>query len=279
MVGVLLERGRKGRYLCGPFSEHTWREVADYDWRWDGAGLVPSRYRIVLPRCFRQSRGSGGKCRSDIFGRALDNTLSRRRIRIQSIHPAVCGVSGRQAVPDDSAAGDEVTRQHHRRRELVRGAKDRGVRIGSRPPASIELLAKHATQRPQSGSPLRVTLPPPYHTAPIMRGRLWLWIKAGRDPRPITHWRHHENQSTIPRRMSAHRRSVWRCIDRRGTGIDTLLPRGPGDLRQLHPHQARYVRQVLGVSGWTLQDESRGAEGGRNHSRLRHLYVGDAQRD
>src|SRR5438876_4530579 len=43
MVGVRLERRRKGRYLRGPFSEYARREAADFDGWWDGAGMVPSR--------------------------------------------------------------------------------------------------------------------------------------------------------------------------------------------------------------------------------------------
>src|ERR1700682_2863333 len=76
MAGVLVQRERKGRYLCGRFPEYTWRGVGDFDEWWDGAGLVPSRNGAFLPRCFRQSRGGGDKCRSDIRARALDNTLS-----------------------------------------------------------------------------------------------------------------------------------------------------------------------------------------------------------
>src|SRR5437868_10991641 len=94
MAGVLLQRERKERYLCGPFSEYAWREVGDFDGRWDGAALVPSRSGVVLPRCFRQSRGSWRKCQSDVLGWALDNALSRRRIRIQPTHPTVRGGPG-----------------------------------------------------------------------------------------------------------------------------------------------------------------------------------------
>src|SRR5258706_14362193 len=77
MAGIRLERGWKERDLRGSFSEYAWREVGDFDGRWDGAGLVPSRYRIVLSRRVGRSRSSRGECQSEILGRALDNTLSR----------------------------------------------------------------------------------------------------------------------------------------------------------------------------------------------------------
>src|SRR5438105_15953973 len=87
MVGVRLERGRKGRYLRGPFSEYAWRKVADFDGRWDGAALVPSRYRIVLSQRVGRSRGSRGKCQSDVLGRGRDDTLCHLRERVLPFCP------------------------------------------------------------------------------------------------------------------------------------------------------------------------------------------------
>src|SRR5207248_5296312 len=124
MAGVRFERDRRGRDLRGPVSKHGHGKVGDFGGRRDGASLVASRERVVLPRRLGQPGGSEGKYQSDILARPRYGTLPGREIHIPPIQPAVRRGPRRPPLLDDSAAADRRTRQTDRRGELVRGAQD-----------------------------------------------------------------------------------------------------------------------------------------------------------
>src|SRR2546427_7363797 len=106
VAGVLLERDRRGRDIRGAISKHERGKVGDFDGRGNGAGLVPSRERVVLSRRLREPRGRRSKHYSEILARPLHSTLLGRGIHVLPLYPPVCGGPRRPAFLNDSPAGD-----------------------------------------------------------------------------------------------------------------------------------------------------------------------------